>query len=240
MIFIALICNKYSAVFFAVSKLNSVMVQKYKVFYKSKEIVFQVSGQQFSAGNDAHTLINPENRQLMAALNACFTERHDILKLNILCNHPETTFSNFLQSLFLIEAAGGMITNEKNEWLLIKRSGVWDLPKGKIDPGETSNIAAIREVREETGIESVSIIKELSPSYHIYPLDHEWVFKKTYWFLMLGSKGRLKPQKEEKISEAVWMNEASVKKLAPGMYPSLLHVIREAGVILDHEDGLMF
>jgi ADP-ribose pyrophosphatase YjhB (NUDIX family) len=216
------------------------MMQKYKVFYKSKEIVFCSIGQQITQTEECHTLINPENHQLMAALSACFIERHDISTLHIISSKPNEAFDHFVKSLFLIEAAGGIITNEHREWLIIKRSGVWDLPKGKIDPGETSQIAAIREVKEETGIESVSIIKELTPSYHIYPMDHEWVFKKTYWYLMLGSKGRLKPQKEEKISEAVWMNENSVKKIANGMYPSLLHVIIEAGVILEPEDGLMF
>lgn len=176
-------------------------------------------------------MINPENKQLMTALNACFIENTGISKLHVISSDPETAFQNFIKNLFLIEAAGGIIINEQKEWLLIKRSGVWDLPKGKVDAGETIKQAAIREVKEETGIESVSIVKELSPTYHIYPLDHEWVFKKTYWFLMLGSKGRLRPQAEERISEAVWMNEHSVKKVIPLMYASLLNVIKEAGVI---------
>lgn len=206
-------------------------MQKYKVFYKSNEIVFDNSPPDFSSDQNLHSLINPENRQLMASLKACFFDHQGISKLHVICNDVEKTFQNFIKNLFLIEAAGGIITNDQKEWLLIKRSGVWDLPKGKVDAGETIRQAAIREVKEETGIESVSIVKELSPSYHIYPLDHEWVFKKTSWFLMLGSKGRLRPQTEEKISEAAWMHEQSVKKVVPYMYASLLHVIKEAGVI---------
>jgi 8-oxo-dGTP pyrophosphatase MutT (NUDIX family) len=176
--------------------------------------------------------MNPENRQMIVALRACFMEHSGINKLYVICNDPAAAFQNFVKSLFLIEAAGGIVTNDSQEWLLIKRTGVWDLPKGKVDHGETIRQAAVREVKEETGIISVSIIKELSPSYHIYPLDDEWVFKRTYWFLMLGSKGRLKPQKEEKISEAIWMNEQALKKVIPHMYPSLLPVVEEAGVII--------
>ncbi len=207
-------------------------MQMYKVFYKSNEIVFNNMNSCCDDEENVHTMINPENRQLMVALSNCFTNDRQAKKLNILCNNPENSFQDFIKSLFRIEAAGGIITNEHREWLLIKRIGVWDLPKGKVDPGETIENAAVREVREETGIESVSIIKALSPSYHIYPIDDEWVFKQTHWFLMLGSKGRLRPQKEERISEAVWMNERSVKRIVPIMYPSLLHVLEEAGVML--------
>jgi 8-oxo-dGTP pyrophosphatase MutT (NUDIX family) len=207
------------------------MVQMYKVFYKSNEIVFLRHGLEFPSSQHVHVLLNPENRQLITALRSCFFEPTGINKLYILCNDPEAVFQNFVKSLFLIEAAGGIVTNNFQEWLLIKRSGVWDLPKGKVDTGETVRQAAVREVKEETGISSVSIVKELSPSYHIYPMDDEWVFKRTYWFLMLGSKDRLKPQKEEKISEAIWINEQALKKVIPHMYPSLLNVVVEAGVI---------
>ena len=205
----------------------------YKVFYKANEIVFNNIQTNFPSKDGTHTLINPQNRQLMVALDSCFVEKSDITTLNILCNNPHDAFNEFIKELFLIEAAGGIITNERQEWLLIKRIGLWDLPKGKIDTGESKENAAIREVKEETGIKSVSIVKELSPSFHIYPIDDEWVFKITHWFLMLGTKDKLTPQKEEKISEAVWMNEQSVKKLIPHMYPSLLHVFEEAGMLVN-------
>ena len=51
-----------------------------------------------------------------------------------------------------IIAAGGLVTNENNELLMIFRRGKWDLPKGKLDKGETIEECAIREVEEETGI----------------------------------------------------------------------------------------
>ena len=58
-----------------------------------------------------------------------------------------------------IEAAGGIIISEKGELLMIFRRGKWDLPKGKIDQGETPPQAAIREVKEETGLSMVELIR---------------------------------------------------------------------------------
>ena len=49
----------------------------------------------------------------------------------------------------MIKAAGGVVENHKNEILMMKRLGHWDLPKGKADPGENSATTAQREVEEE-------------------------------------------------------------------------------------------
>jgi 8-oxo-dGTP pyrophosphatase MutT (NUDIX family) len=52
----------------------------------------------------------------------------------------------------IIKAGGGIVVNEQNEVLLIYRRGKWDLPKGKLDDGETIEECALREVKEETGL----------------------------------------------------------------------------------------
>ena len=67
---------------------------------------------------------------------------------------------NELLSLFksnfrYIEAAGGFIKNEEGENLFIFRREKWDLPKGKLELGETPEVAALREVSEETGLQKV-------------------------------------------------------------------------------------
>ncbi|MCH7536140.1 MAG: NUDIX domain-containing protein, partial [Bacteroidetes bacterium] len=57
------------------------------------------------------------------------------------------------ESLFvLINAAGGIVSNNKNEILFIRRNDRWDLPKGKVEEMEEFSECAVREVQEECGI----------------------------------------------------------------------------------------
>ncbi len=110
-------------------------------------------------------------------------------------------------SLFkLVEAAGGLVFNPSGEVLFIFRRGFWDFPKGKIDEGETPPLAALREVREETGLEQLELGAELSITYHTYrEKDGRRVLKRTFWYLMQTEDLKLSPQTEEDIEAAVWM-----------------------------------
>src|SRR5690606_12255253 len=74
----------------------------------------------------------------------------------------------FFRKFTVIHAAGGLVLNEKGEALLIFRRGKWDLPKGKLDPGEDLATCALREVKEETGLESVEIVEPLLITWHTY------------------------------------------------------------------------
>jgi len=116
-------------------------------------------------------------------------------------------------------------------FLFIFRRGCWDLPKGKIDEGETPSEAAIREVREETGLIQLSITGELPATWHIYPSSWEkdkgkWILKETKWFLMEGNSGEpLVPETKEDIEEARWFSEPELNRVLDGTYPNLEKVI---------------
>lgn len=110
------------------------------------------------------------------------------------------------QSLFeIIEAAGACVFNQQGELLVIYRRKSWDLPKGKIDQGESPLIAAIREVREETGVSTLSVSHEIAQTWHTYRQEKR-ILKHTYWFDMTTSDMGLIPQLEEDIEEARWVN----------------------------------
>jgi len=110
------------------------------------------------------------------------------------------------QSLFeIIEAAGACVFNQQGELLVIYRRKSWDLPKGKIDPGESPLIAAIREVQEETGVSTLSVSHEIAQTWHTYR-QVKRILKHTYWFDMTTSDIGLTPQLEEDIEEARWVN----------------------------------
>lgn len=107
--------------------------------------------------------------------------------------------ADFTSIYKIIEAAGGLVFNEKKEVLVMFRRGSWDLPKGKIDDGETPEVAAIREVIEETGLVNVSIERLLKKTYHTYTLKEKRILKRTYWYLMHTTDTKLTPQTKEDI-----------------------------------------
>ena len=111
----------------------------------------------------------------------------------------------------LIEAAGGVVYNNKDQLLMIFRDKKWDLPKGKLEPNENIRECAIREVQEECGILGLSILNSLQDTYHTYELNGKKILKRTYWFTMSSDfKGNLVPQAEEGITEVIWVDKENV------------------------------
>ena len=133
-----------------------------------------------------------------------------------------------------IKAAGGVVLNRKNEVLLIKRLGKWDLPKGKLEIGETRQIGAIREVEEECGIAGVEIVKKINASYHVYPYKSSWALKTSYWYLMkYEGNEKLTPQLEENITEAVWVDLKKIDTDKMETYPAIAKVLRQSQSLLE-------
>lgn len=107
-----------------------------------------------------------------------------------------------------IVAAGGFVMRPGPggpEVLLIFRRGIWDLPKGKVDPGETVEQTALREVREEVGITTLSLRRPLGTTLHGYPEREVYRVKTTHWFLMETPERDFTPEAEEDIREIAWM-----------------------------------
>ncbi len=146
--------------------------------------------------------------------------------INLYGYNADAIFSDFCSKFKYIEAAGGIVINEKSEYLLIKRLGIWDLPKGKIEKNEKIKDAAIREVCEETGLPSAKITDDLPSTYHIYKHKKKFVLKKTYWFLMSSNEFlNLVPQTNEDITDAVWMKKHEANIALSKSYRSLFDVL---------------
>ena len=131
--------------------------------------------------------------------------------------------NHFFSFFKILEAAGGVVRNEKNEILVIFRSGKWDLPKGKIDKRkETIKQAALREVQEETGLKAVGITGKLMTTYHLFFRKEKMILKPTYWFEMFAeSSARLKPDINENITEVAWVGKEDMGKIISNTYESL-------------------
>ena len=112
-----------------------------------------------------------------------------------------------VKSLFRQAPAAGGVVMIDNQFVAIERNGIPDLPKGHIEKGETPEVAAVREVEEETGITDLKIIRELPATWHCYLLNGNWTIKKTSWFLMKTASGMKNvPQTEEGISKVYLIN----------------------------------
>ena len=124
-------------------------------------------------------------------------------------------------------AAGGVVVKD-GKFVIIIRKGIPDLPKGHIEKGETPEVAALREVEEETGIGNLQIIKELPSSWHCY-FEHEaWSLKRTYWYLMSTTEAiQPKPQTEEGITEIKLIDNEEIDWFLKNTYRSISEILGE-------------
>jgi 8-oxo-dGTP pyrophosphatase MutT (NUDIX family) len=125
-------------------------------------------------------------------------------------------------------SAGGIIFNKEKQVLLINNAALrdpkksyWGFPKGHIEGKESSKDAAIREVKEETGLE-VTVIQKIGDSKYIFLQDKEKIFKVVIMFLMEESGGELKIQDQELLGAEWFSLEEASKKLSFGNDRKLL------------------
>ena len=127
----------------------------------------------------------------------------------------------------IIEAGGGVVQNSNKEILFIYRMKKWDLPKGKLDKGETIKECAKREVEEETKVK-VECGSKIISTWHTYTRNKKFILKKTTWFNMKCiDDSKMKPQKKEKIEKVEWMKDSSVQDILLNSYKTLNHVMKK-------------
>lgn len=134
----------------------------------------------------------------------------------------------FYKKFTIIQAAGGLVLNEKKEILMIFRRGKWDLPKGKLDKGEKLEDCAVREVEEETGLQKIKLLSPLTITFHTYHEGTKYVLKESHWYNMkVSGDQKLVPQTEEDIHAIKWVTTKEAEKLFPDCFPSVIDVIKE-------------
>ncbi len=133
---------------------------------------------------------------------------------------------SFFKHFNIIQAAGGLVLNKRKEILLIFRRGKWDLPKGKLDKGETPEQCALREVEEETGISKIELGKKIAITYHTYTEFGKHILKESHWYNMKTTDEKLIPQTEEDITEIKWVYKSDLVNYIANTFPSITDVLQ--------------
>ena len=138
----------------------------------------------------------------------------------------ENAVAAALKKTFKMAPAAGGIVVDDGRFVSIVRHGIPDLPKGHIERGETPEVAALREVEEETGISKLHIVKELPSTWHCYLEREEWRLKRTYWYLMTTDDAvQPKPQSEEGITEIKTIGNEGVEAFLKNTFRSISEIL---------------
>jgi ADP-ribose pyrophosphatase YjhB (NUDIX family) len=204
------------------------MMQRYIVFLNDRIISINQGINIHEFASNEMTIDFTDKSALAIAYKRFCTDT-SCNKLKVEATENFSAACNALNSLFTrIEAAGGIVRNQKKEYIFIKRLGVWDLPKGKLHKNEPISEGALREVKEETGLTGLAITKQLPSTFHIYT-DRKGteILKETYWFeMMCHQPQKLVPQLEEDITEVKWFSEAELDIPVGNTYASLRRLLK--------------
>lgn len=164
-------------------------------------------------------------------LVSMFENSDTIAKIHIPSDDVEGTYRKVCAEFKEVNAAGGLVSNRRGDFLLIRRFGLWDLPKGHQEAGEDIRTTAVREVEEETGVTDLELRDLICITDHCYLRNGIWHLKHTWWYDMLyAAPVDLIPQTEEDISKAAWVARSSLPPFLKNTFPSILEVFREAKV----------
>jgi 8-oxo-dGTP pyrophosphatase MutT (NUDIX family) len=177
---------------------------------------------------DAVLYTLPDQTTIESTLQALETGK---LPAAIFINPDTEVMLETVKSYFtILIAAGGLITNQEEEILLMFRRGKWDLPKGKQDDGENLEACAIREVEEETGLHSITLENKITETLHFYTYKEKKILKHTYWYKMKFTGTELTiPQIEEDIVDIQWIKPENLSKYLKFSYQNITDVFEKEG-----------
>jgi 8-oxo-dGTP pyrophosphatase MutT (NUDIX family) len=147
----------------------------------------------------------------------------DLLSVTMVCENHKAVAEKIKGMFKVLKAAGGVVLKD-NKWLLMYRRGKWDLPKGKLDRGESSRKAAVREIEEETGVKAV-VREKICTTWHTYTMQNNRILKRTKWYLLdCLDDSALAPQVEEDIEQLEWLDYSEVQKVMVNSFSSIRYV----------------
>ena len=185
----------------------------YKVYIEDNVVVFSVR----PVGDPSFVTFRPAAGEPLS-VTKLLQKVQNSKRLAVVSDDIEQVFADFCAS--------------QRFMLLIFRNGRWDLPKGKLEPGERIEDCAVREVGEECGLSGLQLGAFVAHTYHCYRMHGEWVLKRTSWYRMrYGGSQRPQPQTVEGITEAVWVPQAELTPKLENTYFTIRDVLTAAGYV---------
>ena len=198
----------------------------YKLYFSDKVIIIDDDASKYGA--QEVTFVTPSDPSIEKA--KLLQKVQNTKRWVMITDDVEALYRAVTESFPQIEAAGGLVENERGEILMIFRHTRWDLPKGKLEACEAINECAVREVEEECGITGMELGRRLEITSHFYRLEGEWMMKKTTWYAM-RYRGNEKPvpQVEEDITAIEWVSPGKLDGYLKTTYPTIVDVFESAG-----------
>lgn len=139
------------------------------VYFADKSVIFTSD----ALGGECYAVVPADPADLSRAKVTKILESHNCVA--VVSADPDAAFRSFAADFTQIEAAGGVVVNDRGEWLMMRRNGRWDLPKGHLECGERIEACAVREIVEETGV-CAEPVRPLCRTWHAYyfPKTERW------------------------------------------------------------------
>ena len=202
-------------------------MQSYKLFYNNVRLLVARYEQNYQ------TEICSENCFLFSVsldlekILSDFLSSEQNIDLLYVNETEERQIKEALHNFFIFQRAAGGIVFKNDAVLSIFRLNRWDFPKGHVEDGETDAHAALREVAEETGMDELTIEKDLNYTYHIFrDKDHGFVLKETHWYQMrTASEKTPVPQTQENILLAEWIPASQRNIILENTYSTIIELL---------------
>ena len=204
------------------------------VYFADKAVIFTSD----APGSECYAVAPADLTDLSRAKVTKILESYNCVA--VVSSDPDAAFRTFAADFTQIEAAGGVVVNDRGEGLMMRRNGRWDLPKGHLECGERIEACAAREIAEETGV-CAEVVRPLCRTWHAYyfPKTERWELKRTHWYeLRAAACGDLVPQTEEGIETVAWCTPVEAAAHAAESFPTVRTVLERLGARLSDGKNL--
>lgn len=195
----------------------------YEVYILNRLVIFTEN----STSQESDLVIQNPSQQQLKELPKLLRDHPSIQSVILAHSDVQSLWMTFCMLYTEVLAAGCVVENQKGAFLWIERNGHWDLPKGKVEAGESIENAAAREVTEETGIDRLTLAGHIRTTYHTYEEGGMPILKTTFWFHARHAGGDTPgaPQSEEGITDVQWKFRPFGPELLRSTYPSILDLV---------------